>query len=430
MSWRERMQSASFKGVSFYVESSVTTDGRRVPVRKLAGMDGAVLQDLGQDPSELDITAYLFGPDYDLDRDDLVRALTSPGAGALVHPYRGDLWVRIVRGPQVFESQDEGGYCSLRFSAVVEDRAGLAKIKAVKSTASSLGKAAKLLRAAATVDFAKYFNVLSMPSKYLQGVTNAISNVTANLRSINGKLATSLNGLEDISAALDDLDNAVNETIHMPTALANRLMAVVRSVVGLADHTEDTIDAVTGLPTAVAAAGSTIALSQSVRSTRQASLAGLGSSTADPATAGTTLAAREAESTRAVYRVSRAEALARSVETYAVAYFDSSALALEVLNQVNAEIDALSAFSPSDDLYFALQDVRAALVEHLTTEAADLPRVQQITRYPALPSLLLAHELYGDVSHEPELVARNHPRHPLFMEGLIEYTVDPDSEAA
>jgi prophage DNA circulation protein len=226
-----------------------------------------------------------------------------------------------------------------------------------------------------------------------------------------------VNGLADITAALDDLDAAVGTIIYTPTALANSLMSVVRSVVGLADHTQDTIDAASGLPSTVAASATTLALSASVRQTQQASIADLGSDA--PEVGGTGLAQREADNTRAVYRVARAEGLARAVETYADAAFDSSTLALAVLKQTNAEIDALAGYSATDDLFAALQDLRAALVEHLTVTASQLPSVRRMTRYPSVPAILLAHELFGDASLEAELVARNQPRCPTLMDGDV-----------
>ena len=48
MTWRERLQPASFKGVPFYVDANARTGGRRVSVRRLAGKDGSRQQDMGK----------------------------------------------------------------------------------------------------------------------------------------------------------------------------------------------------------------------------------------------------------------------------------------------------------------------------------------------------------------------------------------------
>ncbi len=50
-------------------------------------------------------------------------------------------------------------------------------------------------------------------------------------------------------------------------------------------------------------------------------------------------------------------------------------------------------------------------------EASDLPRLLRYVPPATVPSLVLAHRLYGDVALEADLVARNRVARPGFMLG-------------
>jgi prophage DNA circulation protein len=417
MAWRDRLEHASFKGAEFWVEQHSGRFGRRVSVRRLAGRDGSVQQDLGEEPDEFDVTAYLAGEDYDLARDDLERKLKEPGPGPLVIPTRGELWVRVTRGPDTNEERKEGGYCTIRFGVVVEDREA-GSLRARPDTSANLKDAARTVRTAATVDFEQTFDASNMPEKYLRVTRDAIGAVTTALRNVQRNIAGAVAIVDDVTNAINELDNVVNTVLSTPSLVATTVIDLVGSVLGLADTVADSIDRTTGLSKLLDA--SPYDQSASVRATSGAArrLQGLGA--ASPEEGATDLADRAAKNTRAVYRVTRASALARQAETYAVASFDSANLALSVLENMGAEIDDLSAFSAGDELYGALTDLRAAAAAHLLRTATDLPNTIVHTPKRELPALLIAHNLYGDSRLEGEIVARNRAPHPLFISGDLE----------
>jgi prophage DNA circulation protein len=417
MTWRERKQAASFKGVAFFVEDQAFLPGRRrVVVRRLAGRSGSVQQDLSaNDEDQVSVEAFLAGDDFDLARQDLEKALASKGPGALVLPSRGELWVSITSIGPTRERRTEGGYCTLQFTAVLEDRSP--QINTSPDSSGLLKKLSSLLTTIATTDFSSSFSVLAMPGKYITQVTNALSNVTQNLRVIQGKINGTLNPLEDLSAEIDNLDASVAGLLNTPDALAAKLSDVVTSVFGLADTTKDGLDRATGLSTL---SDSPFERSAAVRTTWQSALLLQGLGDDQPGDATGTLADRNAKNVRAVYRLSRASALARQCETFAVAPFDSATLALEVLESISAEIDALQEYNSGDDLYNALADQRAALAAHLTQTAAQLPRTITYQPKQEIPAILLAHMLYGDARQESEIVARNRPSNPSLLIDALE----------
>lgn len=417
MAWLDRLQPASFKGVSFFVLGTAATKGRRVPVRRLAGQDGSRQQDLGRNEDAFSVTAFLHGADYDLARDELEGTLLEEGPGALVLPTRGELWVRVHGDIVTDENKDEGGYCSIRFHVVVEDR-NAGSLRTLTDTAGSLRSASSNLAMVAEQEFVETFDTASMPSKYLTAPARAVAQVTDTLRTAQRNIYGALAAGDLLTSELEEIDASINSLLSAPSALASKMIATTMAVIGIADTVRAGIDRTTGLPTV---AGSAYSNAASTRITQRASklLAGLGDSS--PGEASTPLADRSAQNTRAIYRASRAAALARSTETYSRSPFDSSSLALSVLTDLRDEIDALLEYSASDALFQALVDLRAAATQHLTQTATNLPRTVEYKVRTEIPALLIAHDLYGDARREAEVVARNRIPHPLFVSaGTIE----------
>jgi prophage DNA circulation protein len=416
MTWRDRMEPASFKGVPFWVDTQSLTKGRRVPVRKLAGRDGSVQQDLGREPDEGTIAAFLFGDDYDHLRDDLEEALTDPGAGALVLPTRGEIWARIIDGPDTSESRTEGGYCTVRFRWVNEDREA-GGLRARIDTSAALETAASNVRVEAEIDAMADYDPTGLPEKYLNATRDAIGTVTDTLRVVQRNISGALGVVDNVTVAINELDVNVNNVMSSPPLLVTTLIALVDSVIGLADTIVDNIDRTTGLAGLIESPYDRAASTRTTAAAGQR-FVGLGSS----ATAGgeSDLSQRAAKNTRAVFKVTRADALARQAETFAVAPFESSTQAIRTLDAMAEEIDLLGRYGISDGLFAALADLRAAAASHLLRTASSLPETVQYEPKRTLPALLIAHDLYADARRDSEIVARNHVPHPLFVRGSLE----------
>jgi prophage DNA circulation protein len=416
MSWRDRMVKASFKGVEFHVDGEAFRGGRRIIRRHLAGKDGSRQHDAGQNEDEGNVEAFLFGDDYDVARGELEAVLRSAGSGPLVLPSRGEATVRIVGDVETTQKRGEGGYCSIRFSYVVEEPAEQ-RLRSVPDRLGLLGKVSKALKTIAVADFSSTFDVLAMPGAYISQVSNAVTGVTQNLRNIQGKINGTMNPLEDLTAAIDDFDSTFTSLFSTPSVLASKLSDLVSSVYDLANNSGTILDRSTGLS---GFEGSPFERSLAVRTTYQTSLNMKSFGSESPANGLNPLETRKLQAVRAVYRLARTIAIAQQANTYTEAPFDSSSTALAILESNMDEISALQDFSATDDLFFALADQRSALAAFLTQVASSLPLTVTIAQRQEVPALLLAHQLYGDARLESELVLRNLPRYPLFMSGDLE----------
>jgi prophage DNA circulation protein len=72
MTWRTRMQPASFRGAGFLVEGHDGEVGRRLAVHEYPERDLPYAEDLGRKARVFKITGLVIGPDYMAQRDALL----------------------------------------------------------------------------------------------------------------------------------------------------------------------------------------------------------------------------------------------------------------------------------------------------------------------------------------------------------------------
>ena len=75
----------------------------------------------------------------------------------------------------------------------------------------------------------------------------------------------------------------------------------------------------------------------------------------------------------------------------------------------------LGAEGLSQITYEAVAALKAATVEHLIAQQAQLPQVVIVTPTTVMPAIVLAFELLGDSERGRELALRNRVRHPGFV---------------
>lgn len=417
MGWRERLVPAEFRGVRLWVESSTGTKGRRVAVRKFAGRDGSEQQDTGREPDEFEVVAYLWGDDYDYARDDLEVALAESGPAALTIPTRGDLWVRVTRGPITTEHKDEGGYCTVRFSVVVEEREGARGLRVRVDTRAELVSSSSAVRKASASDFAKAANTKGLAERYMDNTLRTVDAFTRKIGSITRSTQTLLSPLTSLTTRLDALNQTSNTLLATPSLFATQALDAIFTVFASIDTVIGGIDRATGLPLSLR---TPFQRGQHARRLDRAGGAfrGFGEPFLEVATSSLL---RQAEAnTLAVARLARAGVLAAQALALAQAEFDSASFALEALARALAEIDAVCLLRPSDALFTALADLRAKLTRYVLETASRLPETVVYAPPRPVPALVLAYDLYGDVAMEADLVARNRAPAPLYLTGRLE----------
>lgn len=370
---------ASFRGVSFFVESHELGGGRRLvehdfPLRKESFVD-----DLGRKARTFKLEGYVIGHTYMDTRDKLRDALEDSkeeGPGILVHPYFGEI-LCLCATYSIKEKRDEGGYAtfSLEFKETPKDppfsitiTLGLGGL-----LGAILGAIALVILAVAMVALAVVLTLLAIAS-----------------------LIRAVESFLDVFRALGDLfsgQEAARFRRRCDTMQID-ISALVRNPGELIERIDE-------------------ALSDSADVDKRALMNGLlDAIDFDPGIA----PVRHQRIHGAVVGAIRRVLVLHAARAATGATFDSHEDAVTSRDRITDILDAQGE-TASEEEYTALQSVRSALTQVVPGPTSALPHVVAYTPVVSVPSLVLAYTLYGEVALEGDITARNRTPHPGFVGG-------------
>jgi prophage DNA circulation protein len=134
--WRQRLRPASFAGARFHVEQQSRSSGMRSVVHEYPKRNDPYTEIMGRHAIRYQITGYCIGPNYHLEKEQLVAVLERPEAGLLVDPYLPTQpMMAVCERYSVSETRERGGYCTFEMSFV---QLGKAANAPVPNTAAAL----------------------------------------------------------------------------------------------------------------------------------------------------------------------------------------------------------------------------------------------------------------------------------------------------
>lgn len=389
MSWRDRLRPASFRGVGFLVDGHVHDFGRRTDVHQYALRATPWVEDLGRQGRRYSLDAYLLGPDYDLSRAELIRALEAEGPGTLVHPWLGSVIVTATTS-SLEESIRRGGEASFRLDFVEAGEnttpdAGADTVALAASAADAAGQQA-------VEGLGQSFSVAGQPGFVLDGATagidglaDALDGALAPVRAASADAAAWLRRAERLRArALSlarvpgDLARELLDLTRDAARLASTPRAVVAALRPLLDY-GSTFDAILGLTPA--------------RGRERANR----------------------DQLRLFLRQTAAAEVTRAVSRITFTAYDEAAATRDDLADAMDGIGDFAAALGDDAAYGALQDLRLAMVRDVTARGGSLTRLFDHEVRTDRPLLVVAHDLYGDAGRDQEIAARNRILHPGFV---------------
>lgn len=398
MTWREdlrrvtlpdgrRLVGASFRGVPFFVDTSEVSTGRRVVVHEFPLRDDPFVEDLGRRARKFRVDGYVIGDDYLTQRDALLAALETEGPGQLVHPYHGQKRA-IAETASVRETRADGGMAV--FSIEFCETPAQAPTPTIEpDPAGQVATAADTAQAATRAELGEKYDTAGLPAFALASAETALTSATA---AVQAKLAPLVADAQELAT--------LNSRLTILTATAASL---VRQPFDLIDQF---LEAITGLEdTAAAAPGAVVdALVDAYNEDLGALVA-----------ATTATRARELANQLALQgALRRAMAIeaARLSPTVPYVTIEDATAARDTVAALLEE----QAAGAGDTAYPALVDLRSQVLRAVPGGQA-FARVVTVTRRVAIPSLLLAYQLYGSVDQELDVVARNRVRHPGIIAG-------------
>lgn len=364
MSWRERMGPATFRGVPFYVDTSERTGGRRGVTHEYPLRDVPFREDLGRESRGFAVEGYVVGDDYLDKRDALLAALEEAGPGVLVHPYYGTKTVAVVGGFRVRESTQSGGMASVSVT-FEETEETPSQPTAAPDTAGVLATRAETARGVTGTQFTSEY----APGIHTASLAGAVVALTDTVTASGAEVTRALEELASTAATL------VTDGEALFTALA------------------DLFDLLTGglMDVYVFDPGQR-----------------------PPAT--TPSREIEQQNFDLLQRVIQTLAVIRAAELAGEDTFESYDAAVTTRDAITDALDE-QMDTAADDVYQTLSDLRAAVAAAVPGQDSDLPRLTPYTPAESTPSLVLSWELYGNVTGEADIIARNGVKHPGFLVG-------------
>jgi prophage DNA circulation protein len=414
---------ATFRGASFVLSLGELAGGRKAVVHDYPFRNQAFVEDLGLRGRVLRVEGYVVSDprlaerdDYVAARDALQDALEQPGPGALVHPYYGS---KLVAVPQftIRETIDELRIAQFQID-FVETAAEAFSPSIAAAPGAQVETSADATHAASQTTLVKTYRVTiplsgapglpgagtkrSLPNFSFNSITSLLQSGSRALHTALAPLARTASQAAALKRSIDSLVNDASKLVRDPLTLATRMLDLFRDLTSFPRVPSLGVNAFLD----AADFTSTDPPPPETTITRQYELVNYGEVDAF---------LRRGFVTEAARQLSLAS---RTPGSYA-----SFEDAVAARDRVLTAIDELADGTTDDDMYAALQELRADVAVAVPSEASSLPRIVTYTSPATVPSLVLAHRLYGTVELEEDLVARNRVRHPGFVVGGRELQV-------
>lgn len=417
MSWTDRLQAASFRGVVFKVDGDDLQIGRRTVIHEYPGRDTPSVEDMGRETREYAISAYLIGPDFIAERDRLIEALEQAGPGELVSPWYGRMNVVVMGKQRISHSKADGGMCVVSFTFV---ESGEDEWPASTPLGSSLlaGRSTSLLDRAQSA-FASAFGLDGLPEwmsmATVEHASALLGDVADMLGSADGKMSAAMRLMQgDLGVLMPPPSTAWIFSRRLADVLdaGNGSSSTARSLLSLSNRTATASQTQSARPVGVWPSAAqdkqqadrlTNSVSELVRVNLIASSAQAVALMPPPSQPTTTPA--------------RTPALDSVVVTPPAEAIDTPTHdELEEARQtIIAAIDKESERTTDDGVYQALRDLRRELVSTLRQQQQHASKLVTRTPSDTVPALVLAAEWYDDASRADELIAKNGLSHPGFV---------------
>ena len=221
MSWLDQLQTASFRGVPFQVDTIEHSAGDNVVLREYPFQDLPTVFRMGEAAEEIKFSAYVIGDDYDQQRERLRAVLT--GDGELIHPTAGMLRVFVAGKFTIKENPTaEGGVA--RFDLVfIRAESRRYPTEGTNSQADATDKAQATKESSADA-FAAEWLLDGQPGFIAD---RAVDRVRGALDATWAKLARASQGLGDFTSAIignyQALRRGLNDLVRTPRILADQI---------------------------------------------------------------------------------------------------------------------------------------------------------------------------------------------------------------
>lgn len=425
---------ASFRGVSFWVESSDLSVGRRTVTHQYPQRDEPFTEDLGRAAREYRFSAFVLGEDYIEQAKKLREALEKPGAATLVHPEFGEIQVVAQPGASMSFSQSMR---RVNFSlAFVE--AGLNAFPTPEGASQQASRAAADEVSEAAAESFEDSLTLDDIEDFVQDALNGDLLDALDIIS-NSEIAKVLDFADRVSELAND---AIGLVRGGPKAFATKLMGALglsrlattvagwqrvgKSLCALADDLRGDDDEPYFSTVKPKSAEVIESNRKAVYSLcRQAVLVqAVGVSTligtdVDSTVASSSILPDDGEDVvdtqSGATSVTTVTSSGSASQSPTISYDEMSEARETIVGRLEEEMLDVE----DDRVFMALREAATAVSKDLSSRAEEQARLYDYDAGAVLPSCVTAMELYGDATRAQEIVVRNGVTNPLFCPNVL-----------
>jgi len=384
MAWRDELQPASFKGASFKVNASDLQSGRRVVEHEYPQRDVPYGEDLGRQARTFTLDAFVLGGDYLTQKNALLDACESAGPGELIHPYYGSRQVLCV-SVRIREAMNEGGVA--RFSLTFNEAGQQQFPTATIDLPAAVEVQAEAVLTAMQTSFAEQFSVLQQPQFVLD---QAVTFMDASITQMQTLADSILDPIADVQQSINDFKSTIDSLMATPGRMANRFKQTLGALSGSLTRSPDSITALQVLATQFIANDTAPVITPSRKQAQN--------------------------NQRALNQLVQGMALVETLRLSSAVAFDSFDDAISVRVQLLGRVDTLE-LEAADDVFLSVQALRSVFSQAVPSPDQSLPRIVEYVPTQTLPALVIAYDVYGDATREPDIIKRNKTKiaHPGFV---------------
>lgn len=415
MSWRDKLQTASFRGVKFGVSGSDVTGGRRSILFEFPARDIPYTQDLGKKAKTFSVTGFVVGSDYLGKRDNLINALDKKGSGELVHPYYGKLTVQAGEYT-IRESADGGGFAEFTMAFSQSEKIQFTNIESPNGIAAG---------EAFVSDLFDFSLDRFIPNFDVSGISYVLDSAVGAARALNtlGKkflapLATVAGVLDDAGSAFNSIAVETRSLATQPIRLVNAFQSPFKKIIGGLGQLDRIGASYSRLRTGDRKIDNIRlqAIKYGLRLFRESK------NVTSQISGSTTGTARISGNTRSMKMAYRVASLALAGDSLLTAPYDTLTDAktdkTAVLDALNEMAEEIQEFQDHEELYKILIDFKIHLARFVPADGASLKNEKTFIFPSTLNSLSAVYSLYGNLESEENIILRNGVRNPAILAGF------------
>lgn len=389
MGWKDNLRPGSFRNISFFIDTSSRTMGRRAVVHEFPNRETPFVEDLGRIANTFEVEGHVLGDDYFKAKKSLETAFNKDGAGELIHPYWGAQQVQ-VGAVTITESNLEGAIA--KFTAIFYEKGDNRFPKGINDKGAILSDSVTSSLDTLEEDFQDKFSIAGLPEDAIASARNTVGTFSAKMNKVVKAGGAFADGVASVAFATRNLVAEVDDLLQAPDQLSARLRDSFDLLQGAFDKAEDQASAM----------GEFFSF-------------GSDDETSQPEVVGNTpIRDKERVNLDSLNDFIKGDAANKAAESAVTADYVSFQ---DAENQRDEIVAVLEELIEKDDgvgnqVYQDLADVKAQIVNALPDVDADLPNIKEVTLDRDQNSLTLAYDFFENPDNEQDIIDRNDIRNP------------------